>query len=176
MKFKERLIFIVCLIVIILPFLWLHITEYRERSLEESERTIKLLQVKDTYDFNSMDHGHSIRKDKETINPASIDNAEENIKQSDNTVKNKRSTSNEMTKTTEEDDDDDIEKEDPWLTWKEMVSLRTLTPSASDGVNTILDALTFRPIVAAGIGFKGTQLKATLLLNGKQKVVFKPMR
>lgn len=175
MKFKERLIFIVCLIVIILPFLWLHITEYRERSMEESERTIKLLQVGDKYDFNSMDHGHnSLKKDKDIIKAPSIDNNVDIVKQSDNTFKNKRST-NER-KTREEDDDDDVEKEDPWLTWKEMVSLRTLTPQASDGVNSILDALTFRPIVAAGIGYKGTQLKATLLLNGKQKVVFKPMR
>lgn len=176
MKFKERLIFMVCLIIITLPFLWLHIAEYRERTLEESERTIKLLQVEDKYDFNSMEHGHSVNKEKD--NTKKQNNNVDKITQNDNkdvAPKNKRSTDERMD-TKDEDDDDDMDTDDPWLAWKEMVTLRTLTPPASDGVNSILDALTFKPIVAAGIGYKGTQLKATLLLNGKQKVVFKPMR
>ncbi|EDO44241.1 predicted protein [Nematostella vectensis] len=76
----------------------------------------------------------------------------------------------------DDDDDNDIEGDDPWQLWKDMVTSRHLTPSGKQEVNLILDALSYKPIVAAGVGYKGTQLKATLLLEGNQKVVFKPGR
>lgn len=73
--------------------------------------------------------------------------------------------------------DTDYEYDDPWTLWKEMVKSRQITsPIDNDSVNTILEALMYKPIIAAGVGYKGTQLKATLILEGKQRVVFKPMR
>lgn len=73
--------------------------------------------------------------------------------------------------------DTDYEYDDPWTLWKEMVKSRQITsPIDNDSVNTILEALMYKPIIAAGVGYRGTQLKATLILEGKQRVVFKPMR
>ncbi|XP_031574377.1 glycosaminoglycan xylosylkinase-like isoform X2 [Actinia tenebrosa] len=184
MKLKERFIFGGCLGILIVPFLWLHITEYQERQLDENERTIRFLQAPDHSDFNSIEHGHSLsrtrlkfRSNQELNNIDSNNNVNMDTKEdkSLHISKEKRSTEN-LNEKDDGDDDDDDEPDDPWLTWKEMVKLRQLTSSQPGGVNTILDGLSFKPIVAAGIGYKGTQLKATFLLDGKQKVVFKPMR
>ena len=58
-----------------------------------------------------------------------------------------------------------------------MVKSRQITsPDDVDGVNMILEGMMYKPIVAANVGVRGTQLKATLTLEGKQSVVFKPMR
>ena len=40
----------------------------------------------------------------------------------------------------------------------------------------ILRELSHRPITSADVGFKGTQLKLTLILEGGQRVAFKPKR
>ena len=74
-------------------------------------------------------------------------------------------------------DDTDYEYDDPWLLWRGMVKSRQITsPTDKESVDIILDAMMYKPIIAAGVGYKGTQLKATLILEGKQRVVFKPMR
>ena len=40
----------------------------------------------------------------------------------------------------------------------------------------LLNSMSTKPIVKALVGYRGTQLKATFILRGEQKVVFKPMR
>ena len=73
--------------------------------------------------------------------------------------------------------DIDYEFDDPWSIWENMVKSRQITsPDDVDGVNMILEGMMYKPIVAANVGVRGTQLKATLTLEGKQRVVFKPMR
>ena len=73
--------------------------------------------------------------------------------------------------------DVDYEYDDPWLIWKDMVKSRQITPpDDTDAVNMILEAMMYKPVIAATTGYRGTQLKATLTLEGKQRVVFKPKR
>lgn len=55
---------------------------------------------------------------------------------------------------------------------KNIYSGETLYPSFLSGA--ILQAMSYGTITAADFGFKGTQLKLTLMIDGKQQVVFKP--
>lgn len=67
---------------------------------------------------------------------------------------------------------------DPWTLWAEWVKVDSLySPDAfwSSDMNTLLHALASAPITAFDVGYKGTQLKATMHL-GAQKTIFKPKR
>ena len=67
---------------------------------------------------------------------------------------------------------------DPWILWAEWVKIDSLySPDAfwSSDMNTLLETLSNAPITAFDVGYKGTQLKATMHL-GTQKTVFKPKR
>ena len=67
----------------------------------------------------------------------------------------------------------------PWDIWFNMVTNRHITsPNDRKSVERILGALTLEPIKFATVGYKGTQLKALLVLNGpsEQMVAFKPLR
>lgn len=51
---------------------------------------------------------------------------------------------------------------------------RSLVPDSAHGLGDILAALSSAPIVNADVGYKGTQLKVSLVLKGGQRAVFKP--
>ena len=53
---------------------------------------------------------------------------------------------------------------------------REIYPEEAPEMAAVLNAMATSKIVHADIGFKGTQLKALLVLEGGQKVVFKPKR
>ena len=68
---------------------------------------------------------------------------------------------------------------DPWMLWnKEWVGQEYLYPEDvfwSGEMNGLLRSLATERITGFDVGYKGTQLKATMML-GEQKTVFKPMR
>lgn len=67
----------------------------------------------------------------------------------------------------------------PWEVWSSWVKPTKLYPVDSfysPTMNSILSALSTSPITKFGIGYRGTQLKATMYLNKTQRTVFKPKR
>lgn len=59
----------------------------------------------------------------------------------------------------------------PCLQW---ATPRSLVPDLARGLGDVLAALSSAPIVSADVGYKGTQLKVSLVLKGGQRAVFKP--
>uniref|UniRef100_UPI00358ED66F glycosaminoglycan xylosylkinase-like n=1 Tax=Myxine glutinosa TaxID=7769 RepID=UPI00358ED66F len=64
----------------------------------------------------------------------------------------------------------------PWEVAAQWVIPREIYPEEAPEMAAVLNAMATSKIVHADIGFKGTQLKALLVLEGGQKVVFKPKR
>lgn len=67
----------------------------------------------------------------------------------------------------------------PWRVWSSWVQSDVLysnTSFYSDDMNMILNAMSTYPVTSFDVGYKGTQLKASMYLKGNQKTVFKPMR
>lgn len=64
--------------------------------------------------------------------------------------------------------------DDPWDLARKWASPRSLIPSSARGLGDVLAALATAPIIAADVGYKGTQLKVTIILKGGQRAVFKP--
>ena len=67
----------------------------------------------------------------------------------------------------------------PWDIWARWVNSEVLYPAGvfySSDMDMILRALSTYPIKSFDVGYRGTQLKATLHLIGNQKAVFKPRR
>ena len=116
---------------------------------------------------------HSERKGHEKPSVSiSLENRDENYVGNVDTEQG-----NKLIKRQDAVNDVDYEYDDPWTIWKDMVKSRQITSANdSDSINMILEAMMYKPIVAAGVGHGGTQLKASLILEGKQRVVFKPMR
>lgn len=176
MKFKERFAFCLCVVLLIVPFIWLRmrVSDKKHPLLVNSDSQSLL----DEMDFNKIDHSHNHvqrsieRTDHVKMNPAQTINTERKISDErvvDDTNKedHKKAANNDV----------DYEYDDPWLIWKDMVKSRQITsPDDYDAMNMILEAMMYKPIIAAGVGHHGTQLKSTLNLEGKQRVVFKPMR
>lgn len=185
MKFKERFAFCLCVVVLIVPFIWLRMrVSDKKHPLLLSVQEDSQFPVDET-DFNRIDHSHHHvqRSNKEMegvktntdsndlhveprfIEKRSVDKDHKNtVSEHNNNVKNANN-------------DVDYEYDDPWLIWKDMVKSRQITPpDDADAVNMILEAMMYKPVIAAATGYRGTQLKATLTLEGKQRVVFKPMR
>jgi len=182
MKFKERLAFCLCVVLLIVPFIWLRLrVSDKKHPLLLSVHEDPQFPLDET-DFNRIDHSHHhVQRSNEEIERVKT-NADSNDleprlekrvvdKDHKNTVrKHKNNPKN-------ANNDVDYEYDDPWLIWKDMVKSRQITPpDDTDAVNMILEALMYKPVIAAGVGYRGTQLKATLTLEGKQKVVFKPKR
>ena len=71
-----------------------------------------------------------------------------------------------------------VKQKNPWAIWERWVKPNYLYPEDafwSHDMDYIIDAMATAPITSFGVGYKGTQLKATMFL-GKQRTVFKPMR
>uniref|UniRef100_A0A3B4B486 FAM20 C-terminal domain-containing protein n=1 Tax=Periophthalmus magnuspinnatus TaxID=409849 RepID=A0A3B4B486_9GOBI len=64
----------------------------------------------------------------------------------------------------------------PWEIASQWVGPREVYPEETPELAAILTALSTARIERADVGYKGTQLKALLVLDGGQKVVFKPKR
>ncbi|XP_078358088.1 glycosaminoglycan xylosylkinase-like [Oculina patagonica] len=185
MKFKERFAFCLCVVLLIVPFIWLRMrVSDKKHPLLHSVNSESQFTV-DEMDFNRIDHSHQHvqRSSEET------DRVKTNFDFTDTERKVEKRfvdiNTNKVNKEIREEDhkkkaannDVDYEYDDPWSVWKDMVKSRQITaPHDPDAMNMILEAMMYKPIVAAGVGRHGTQLKATLTLEGKQTVVFKPMR
>lgn len=182
MKFKERFAFCLCVVVLIVPFIWL-----RMRVLDKKHPL--LLSVNgdsqfavDEMDFNRIDHSHQhVQRSSEEMDrvKTNADSTELEPKLEKRFVdKDHKNTVNKHNNNAKNANNDvDYEYDDPWTIWKDMVKSRQITPpDDNDAVNMILEAMMYKPVVAAGVGYRGTQLKATLTLEGKQRVVFKPKR
>ncbi|XP_006005129.1 glycosaminoglycan xylosylkinase [Latimeria chalumnae] len=64
----------------------------------------------------------------------------------------------------------------PWEIAAQWVVPREVYPEETPELGAVLHAMATKKIVKADVGYKGTQLKALLILEGGQKVVFKPKR
>ncbi|XP_069793804.1 glycosaminoglycan xylosylkinase isoform X1 [Narcine bancroftii] len=64
----------------------------------------------------------------------------------------------------------------PWEIAAQWVVPREVYPEETPELGAILHAMATKKIIKADVGYKGTQLKALLVLDGGQKVVFKPKR
>lgn len=64
----------------------------------------------------------------------------------------------------------------PWEIASQWVGPREVYPDETPELAAVLTALSTARIERADVGYKGTQLKALLVLEGGQKVVFKPKR
>ncbi|XP_051867813.1 glycosaminoglycan xylosylkinase [Pristis pectinata] len=64
----------------------------------------------------------------------------------------------------------------PWEIAAQWVVPREVYPEETPELGAILHAMATKKIIKADVGYKGTQLKALLVLEGGQKVVFKPKR
>ena len=72
----------------------------------------------------------------------------------------------------------EIKELNPWSIWRGWVEENSLYPKEafySDEMNHILATMSTVDITSFGLGTRGTQLKATVML-GDQKTVFKPKR
>ncbi|KAM9384452.1 glycosaminoglycan xylosylkinase isoform 1-T1 [Pholidichthys leucotaenia] len=64
----------------------------------------------------------------------------------------------------------------PWEIASQWVGPREVYPEETPELAAVLTALSSAKIERADVGYKGTQLKTLLVLDGGQKVVFKPKR
>lgn len=64
----------------------------------------------------------------------------------------------------------------PWEIAAQWVVPREVYPEETPELGAIMHAMATKKIIKADVGYKGTQLKALLILEGGQKVVFKPKR
>ncbi|XP_030061281.1 glycosaminoglycan xylosylkinase [Microcaecilia unicolor] len=64
----------------------------------------------------------------------------------------------------------------PWEIAAQWVVPREVYPEEAPELGAILHAMATKKVIKADVGYKGTQLKALLILEGGQKVVFKPKR
>lgn len=64
----------------------------------------------------------------------------------------------------------------PWEVAAQWVGPREVYPDETPELAAVFNALISARIQRADVGYKGTQLKALLVLDGGQKVVFKPKR
>lgn len=64
----------------------------------------------------------------------------------------------------------------PWEIAAQWVVPREVYPEETPELGAIMHAMATKKIIKADMGYKGTQLKALLILEGGQKVVFKPKR
>ena len=63
-----------------------------------------------------------------------------------------------------------------WRKASSWVTSDHITPLSAKEMGSVLYAMAHAPITKADVGFKGTQLKSRLLLEGGQLAVFKPKR
>ena len=73
----------------------------------------------------------------------------------------------------------DISYPSVWNMWRKWPSSLSILPEnafESMDLNRLLTAMAEAPINSFDVGYKGTQLKATVVLEGGQMVVFKPKR
>ncbi|MBN3283800.1 XYLK xylosylkinase, partial [Polyodon spathula] len=64
----------------------------------------------------------------------------------------------------------------PWEVAAQWVGPREVYPDETPELGAVLNAMATGRVERADVGYKGTQLKALLVLEGGQKVVFKPKR
>ncbi len=62
----------------------------------------------------------------------------------------------------------------PWKVAASWVDHRHIVPEYAPELGAILKEMATAPILQADTGYKGTQLKMSLKLQGGQRVVFKP--
>ena len=170
MKFRQRILVCGFLLLVIIPFIYLRFRLGEEKHPLISSKTNDrfLHDGKESNDVKQHLVQRSSERGEGTKSRPEQDGNEEPI------LDQRRENGGKLDST---DDSLDYEFDDPWRLWKEMVKARQLSsPDDPDSINMILEGLTYKPIVAVGVGYKGTQLKATMMLEGKQRVVFKPKR
>lgn len=180
MKFKQRILvtlFIVCVGVL---WIWVKVKARNSRrnpvvKVSEDENLLRSLLLDGAYDFNHLDHVHKstriMLKDKSTTV-----GADKNRNDAKETTKSVATSNTFKTKSLMLDK---LSKKPVWELWQEMVKVTEVTEPGEEGqlkVDAIVKALQTAPIIQTSLGFRGTQLKASMFLKDNQRTVFKPKR
>ena len=192
MKFKHRITAVVCVIMIGIPYFWFKYKWSPQRSPVVKiyeEALLQTLLLDDAFDFNKLDHRHeNTRLSRTARRSTSFETGGSHTTSSKHTIESTISTlrANAIPFTVKRTTLQtpmvaDTANRNPWEIWKGMVTLigTKVTPNGTLGslqVNAVLKALRSFPIVNVGVGFKGSQLKASMFLEGSQRTVFKPKR
>ena len=185
MKFRQRVLVIFIFVCIAIYYVWVKTKTRNSRGnpvvqISDDENLLKTLLLDGTFDFNNLDHIH---KDKRILSKNKrgtqrlIENGkiakEINIAVTQNTI---ATGSNFIrTKTTQSL----MLSKPAWELWQDMVKEREVTPPGQEGkmkVDAIVKALQTTPVIQMSVGYRGTQLKASMILKGNQRTVFKPKR
>lgn len=174
MKFKQRVLATLCVVMIGIPYLWIRYRSSSSRKYpvveNREENLLHALLLDSAFDLNNLDHRHENTKVLRTLRQS---NSLENDKRSKTTKVDQEFTST-VPKTTER-----LVIDNPWEVWKGMVTETRVSSNGTLGllqVKAILKALRTAAIVDVGVGYRGSQLKASMFLEGNQRTVFKPKR
>lgn len=180
MKFKQRIFVVFVVVLVSFVFIWTKMEEkktalYPVISLTNKHSVLNTLQLDKQYDINNFDLVYRNTKPLPT-NAKRNENKRKSVGKALTKLNIANVTSNEIK--TINSRISDVEK-DPWKLWQEMVRERAITSrgyDATTNLRTIIKALQTFPITQTNVGYRGTQLKASMILKGNQQVVFKPKR
>ena len=180
MKLKER-VFLVLFLSVSCLFLFKYKLEKKQITSDYYEEASH--DQSNTY----LDGDHSHRKRETHLQDQKVNqkndinhNKNENkLSKIGNLLENDRGAKGIKYESSETGENDKAHGLDPWDIWWTMVTDRHVTsPDGDKQIERILQALATRSILTAKTFSRGTQLKASLNLDGpsQQKVIFKPMR
>ena len=184
MKFKQRVIVVLFITCIGVMWIWVKIKARNSQRnpivrVSEDENLLRSLLLDGTYDFNYLDHVHKNTRMmfKDRRSTQEIDNHGDITKKRTQNI----ATSNTDTIKTKISPRLMLDKPSKpvWEFWQEMVKVREVTEPGEEGqtkVDAIVKVLQTAPIIQTSVGYKGTQLKASMFLKGNQRIVFKPKR
>ncbi|KAL3870931.1 hypothetical protein ACJMK2_038959 [Sinanodonta woodiana] len=153
MKLRQKFVFLVCISFVL----------YVSYKILEPEISGQSLQEQEQLEFRHLALKHNLKSQ----NPVNVENSSTHIKKED--------VIQELIQKYRMDLSYPL-NESPWRIASKWVTPREIIPESAPELGGILKALITRKIISADIGHKGTQLKMTLVLEGGQKVVFKPKR
>ena len=178
MKFKQRIAAILCVVTIGIPYLWI---KYKSSSLRHpvvevyGESLLRTLVLDREFDFNNLDHRHenpkisaAVRRSTSQMDSSKLQIVQARVFSSENRVI-----------VSQKPLAEEPVVGNPWDLWNGMVTETRISPNGTVGgvqVNAILKSLRTSSIVKVGVGFRGSQLKASMFLEGNQRTVFKPKR
>jgi hypothetical protein len=181
-KFKQRVLVIFFFLCVGIFYLWSKIKARNSRrnpvvKISRDEYLLQSLLLDGAYDFNNLDHVHKNKRilSKDKRSTKATDRNEKLAKGIATITQNNRATSNLRTKSKQ----NLILNKPAWLLWQDMVKEREVTQPGQEGkmkVDAIVKALQTVPVIQTSVGYKGTQLKASMFLKGNQRTVFKPKR
>ena len=179
MKFQQRLVILFVFICVGILYIWVKNKTRNGRrnpvvAASNDENLLRSLLLDGAFDFNN--HIHTDPKIS-SRDRRSTKTSDKTISKETVSVRHNIPTSNELKITTSQKNT--AFNKPAWQLWHEMVKEREVTQPGQEGmlrVDAIVKALQTQPVIQMSVGYRGTQLKASMFLQGKQRTVFKPKR